>query len=654
MKNVTSQLVFLCLALISIIPLNAKVQVREFGHLRTEDIPEIPRRISDRFQRYHQVRSASLRDWDPAGTGILISTRFGDTTQLHFVEKPGGARHQITFFDEPAGSATMCPDPSRRGFLFTRDVGGGEFYQVFYYDRDTGESTLLTDGSSRHGFVKWSNKGDRYVYSGTQRNGRDWDIFLADINKPGKARPILERGGGANWSAVDWSPDDSRLLIRQYISTNESNFYVLEIGSGELVQINPSLEKISYGRSNALWDRDGNGIFLVSDEGSEFLRLKYYDIATEKFTELTADIPWDVSEIVLSAKGDKLAFTINEDGIGKLYLLDTDSWKYEQVPGLPLGQIFSLKFHRDGLRLALVLNTPSNPSDVYVLNLPDNSLVRWTYSETGGLPADSFAVPELIHFETFDKVGGHPRKIPAFYYRPSRGEGPYPILVNIHGGPASQTVPRFSSAISYYVNELGIAVISPNVRGSKGYGKSYLLLDNGFKREDSVKDIGKLLDWIAQQPELNAERVAVVGGSYGGYMVLASMVHFNDRLRCGIERYGISNFVTFLENTQSYRRDRRRKEYGDERDPKMRKFLEGIAPAAHSKKITRPMLIAQGLNDPRVPPSESEQMVAAIRNNGGEVWYMLADNEGHGFKKKSNREYYNHAMALFLEKYLLK
>ncbi len=510
MKNIT-RLFCLYLALISIISLNAEVQVREFGNLRTEDIPEIPRRISEKFQRYHQVRSASLRDWDPAGPGMLIATRFGDTTQLHYVEKPGGARRQITFFEEPAGNASMCPDPARRGFLFTRDVGGGEF-----------------------------------------------------------------------------------------------------------------------------------------------LRLKYYDVSTKNFTDLTADILWNVSEIALSANGDKLAFTINEDGIEKLYLLDTDSRKYEQVPSLPIGQISSLKFHRDGLRLALVLNTPISPSDVYALNLSDNSLVRWTYSETGGLPPDSFAVPDLIHFETFDKVDGHPRKIPAFYYRPSKGDGPYPVLVNIHGGPASQTVPRFSPAISYYVNELGVAVISPNVRGSNGYGKSYLLLDNGFKREDSVKDIGSLLDWIAQQPELDAERIAVVGGSYGGYMVLASMVHYNERLRCGIERYGISNFVTFLENTQSYRRDRRRKEYGDERNRKMRKFLEGIAPAAHADKITRPMLVAQGLNDPRVPPSESEQMVAAIRDNGGVVWYMLADNEGHGFKKKSNREYYNHAMALFLETYLVK
>ena len=653
MQNLTFRMI-LCLTFLSINTLQAEVQRREFGNLRTEDIPDIPRRISERFQRYHQVRAASLRDWDPAGPGMLIATRFGDITQLHYVEKPGGARRQITFFNEPAGSASMCPDPDRRGFLFTRDVGGGEFYQIFYYDRDTGESTLLTDGSSRHGRPKWSNKGDKFVYRGTQRNGRDWDIFLADIDNPGKARPILERGGGAYWIPVDWSPEDSRLLVKQIFSTNESNYYILEIESGELTHINPSSEKISYGSSDALWTKDGHGIFMVSDEGSEFLRLKYYDLSTEKFTDLTADIPWDVSEIALSAKGDKLAFSINEDGIGKLYLLDTGSRKYEQVPGLPIGQISSLKFHRDGLRLALVLNTPKSPSDVYALNLSDNSLVRWTYSETGGLPADSFAVPELIHFDTFDKVGGQPRKIPAFYYRPSKGDGPYPVLVNIHGGPASQTVPRFSPSISYYVNELGVAVISPNVRGSKGYGKSYLLLDNGFKREDSVKDIGSLLDWIAQQPELDAERVAVVGGSYGGYMVLASMVHYNDRLRCGIERYGISNFVTFLENTKSYRRDHRRKEYGDERNRKMRKFLEGIAPAAHADKITRPMFVAQGLNDPRVPPSESEQMVAAIRANGGVVWYMLADNEGHGFKKKSNREYYNHAMALFLETYLVK
>ena len=193
----------------------------------------------------------------------------------------------------------------------------------------------------------------------------------------------------------------------------------------------------------------------------------------------------------------------------------------------------------------------------------------------------------------------------------------------------------------------------PNVRGSSGYGKAYLQLDNGYQREDSVKDIGALLDWVARQSELDAERVAVIGGSYGGYMVLASMTHYDDRLRAGIDIVGISNFVTFLENTQDYRRDLRRVEYGDERDPEMRAFLEKISPTTNAGKITKPLFVAQGLNDPRVPASESEQMVEVIRENGGVVWYLLARDEGHGFRKKANRDYYGRAVVLFLQEHLL-
>ena len=322
------------------------------------------------------------------------------------------------------------------------------------------------------------------------------------------------------------------------------------------------------------------------------------------------------------------------------------------LPRMPVGQIYNLAFSPDGSSLGMVINTSKSPSDVYVLSFADRNLVRWTYSEVGGLRSDTFVEPELVRYETFDRVDGRPRTIPAFYYRP-KGTGPFPVLVSIHGGPEGQRSPSFSPLTQYYVNELGIAVIDPNVRGSSGYGKSYLLLDNGFKREDSVKDIGALLDWIDERPELDGERIAVIGGSYGGYMVLSSMTHYNDRIRAAIEIVGISNFVTFLENTKDYRRDLRRAEYGDERDPDMREFLNRISPATNAVRITKPLFVAQGLNDPRVPASESEQMVEAIRENGGNVWYLLAKDEGHGFRKKVNRDYYNFAVVMFLEQHLL-
>jgi dipeptidyl aminopeptidase/acylaminoacyl peptidase len=629
---------------------SSEIERREQGNLVIEEIPEIPQQIIDRMLQYQNVRSAYIEDWDFSGEGMLISTRFGETYQIHYLEKPGGARKQITFFAEPVNDAAMCPDPSKPGFLFMKDVGGSEFYQVFYFDLKSGKHKMLTDGSSRNGDILWANKGNRFVYYSTKRNGRDWDLHLAYLENPDEAKPILEEGG--TWSPVDWSPDDKHLLVAKYISINETYPHILDIESGKLTQINPSDEKIAYGAG--VWAGNGKGIFITSDEDSEFKRLKYYDIEKKKFIDLTADIPWDVEALDISPKGDRLAFTANEGGVYKLYLLDTATHKYIQVPGIPLGLVYGLRFHPDGSKLALIINSPQTPSDIYTLQLGDNSLTRWTYSEVGGLNTDSFAVPELIQYETFDKVDGKPRMIPAFYYKPREAKKPFPVIIYAHGGPEGQYQPYFSSTLQYWLNELGVALLAPNVRGSDGYGKSYLKLDNGFKREDTVKDIGKLLDWVDEQPELDASRIAIFGGSYGGYMVLASMIHYNDRFKCGVDVVGISNFVTFLENTKDYRRDLRRVEYGDERDPKMREFLNRISPTTNANRISSPMLIVQGLNDPRVPVGESEQIVEAIRNNGGIAWYLLAKDEGHGFRKKPNRDYYTHATVLFLEKHLLQ
>ncbi|MQY62795.1 MAG: alpha/beta fold hydrolase, partial [Calditrichaeota bacterium] len=400
--------------------------------------------------------------------------------------------------------------------------------------------------------------------------------------KPKETETALIGGGGAYWYPLDWDPNDSRLLVKKYISINESSIYILDLATGELTPVNPSDEKISYGV--ALWSQDGQGIYYTSDEDSEFRRLHYYDVSKSESTVLTGDIAWDVGGVEISHKGDLLAFVTNEEGISKLHLRKIKGWKLQPVPELPVGLIGGLEFSPDDKELALTLNTPQTPSDTYSLHIKKRRLTRWTSSEVGGLQTDNLIVPELIHYPTFDEVAGQARMIPAFYYKPAHVEPPFPVVIFIHGGPESQYRPSFSSTFQYWINEMGIAVLAPNVRGSAGYGKTYVQLDNGFKREESVWDIGALLDWIEEQPELDDQRVAVNGGSYGGYMVLACMTHYNDRLKCASERVGISNFVTFLENTQVYRRDRRRAEYGDERDPEMREFLISISPTTNAHK----------------------------------------------------------------------
>jgi dipeptidyl aminopeptidase/acylaminoacyl peptidase len=545
----------------------------------------------------------------------------------------------------------MRPAAGAESFLFGMDEGGSEFYQLYRFDMETGKHAMLSDGKSRNVGAVFSHDGNQIAYSSTRRNGRDFDIYVSDPAEPGSTRMVYEAQG--YWSVGDWSPDGKQIAVAQYVSINETHPRILDIATGKATPLLPDTgEKVYYG--DVLFSRDGHGIYYTSDQEGEFVELYFLELGRERSKPLSRHIPWNVESLDLSPNGSILAFTANEDGISRLHLLDTKSGREMAQPDLPEGQISGLEFHPKLNEIGFTFSSAREPGDVWSYDIGTKKLTRWTRSEVGGLDTSSLSAAELIHYPTFDQVDGKPRMIPALLTKPSaKFKAPYPVLLNIHGGPEGQTRPGFSSQDAYLTNEMGIAVIRPNVRGSTGYGKSYTQLDNGFKREDSVKDIGALLDWIATQPELDASRVAVTGGSYGGYMSLAAMTHYSDRLKCGIEIVGISSFATFLRNTQDYRRDLRRAEYGDERDPKMLDFFETISPLNNAQKITVPMLVAQGKNDPRVPYTESEQIVEKVRANGGEVWYMLAADEGHGFAKKENRDYYGWVTMLFLEKHLL-
>lgn len=613
----------------------------ERGSLIIEGVPEIPAELGERLNRYQQTRSATLAGW-LEDDSLLISTRFGETAQVHRVAQPLGARRQLTFFPEPVGA--VAPHPKRQGFVFAKDRGGDEFFQLYWQDLATGEVTLLTDGTSQNSGALWSADGSLLALRTTRRNGKDTDLHILKFGET-RSTPVLEREG--SWVALDFSPDKATLLVQKSISINHSELYLLDLASKTLTRFHDTPQPVAFG--GALFGKDGKGVYFTSDEGSEFMRLHYQPLDSWKAQVLSAGIPWNVEEFTISRGGTRLAFVSNEDGLAVLHLIDLKTHRKIATPKLPAGQISGLDFDPRGRNLAFSLDRATAPSDVYSFRIGEKTLKRWTESEVGGLDTGGFAEPQLIRYPSFDGLS-----IPAFVYRPKLGAGAKaPVIVHIHGGPESQALPTFSPITQYYLKELGVAVITPNVRGSDGYGKRYLLLDNGLKRKDSVKDIGALLDWIATQPDLDAGRVLVMGGSYGGYMTLASMVDYNDRLRAGIDVVGISNFVTFLTNTQDYRRDLRRVEYGDERVPEMRAFMEAIAPLNNAQKITKPMFIVQGLNDPRVPASEAEQMVAKIRGNGGEVWYLAAKDEGHGFRKKSNRDYQTAATVLFLRQTLL-
>jgi dipeptidyl aminopeptidase/acylaminoacyl peptidase len=617
-------------------------------NLVVEGVPPIPASLAETVARYTEFRAAGFESWHPERREMLISTRFADAPQVHRVSMPGGARKQLTFFPDRIAGASF-PPTTGGFFVFGKDVGGDEFTQLYRYDLPGGAITLLTDGRSQNGGVRWSHRGDRMAYGSTRRNGRDRDIYVMDPRDPKSDRKLLQVEGGG-WGAVAWSPDDRKLLVNETISANESYLWLLDVDTGAKSLLTPKdgAEKADY--NGGRFSPDGRTLYVATDRDSEFHRLAAVDVASGRHEYLTTHIPWDVDSFDLSADGATIAFATNEDGAGALHLLDTATKKEKPAPKLGLGVVGGVHWHPHRSELAFTFWSAHSASDVYTLDVETGKVERWTESETGGLDTSTFSEAELVRWKSFDG-----RTISGFLYKPpARFAGPRPVVINIHGGPEGQSRPGFLGRSNYSVNELGVAIIYPNVRGSTGYGKTFLKLDNGTLREDSVKDIGALIDWIATRPDLDASRILVTGGSYGGYMTLAVATHYNDRIRAALDVVGISNFNSFFERTEAYRRDLRRVEYGDERDPKMRAFFEQIAPLNNAQKITRPLFVVAGRNDPRVPVREGEQMVATVRKNGAPVWYLMAKDEGHGFSKKKNQDFQFYATVAFMKEYLLK
>jgi dipeptidyl aminopeptidase/acylaminoacyl peptidase len=617
-------------------------------NLVVEGVSKIPASLAETAGRYSEFRAAVFASWHPTKREMLIETRFADTYQVHQVKFPAGARTQLTFFPDRVAGVDYQP-VNGDSFLFSKDVGGGEFYQLYCYDFASGDVTLLTDGKSRNTSPRWSYQGDRIAYGSTKRTGNDVDIWVVNANDPASARMVAQLEGGG-WEVSDWSPDGTQLLATKGVSAAESYVWLIDITSGKKELLTPKAGSEPVAYSNARFAKYGKGVYFTSDQDSEFQRLAFMDLASRKTTVLTPQLKWDVDEFDLSADGNWIAFEANEDGISVLHVLDARTNKEVSTPKLPVGVMQGLSWRKNSRELAFSLNTASQPYDAYSLDMATGKLERWTFSETGGLNTSGFAEPNLIHWKSWDD-----RTISAFLYKPpAKFSGKRPVIIDIHGGPEGQVRPDFLGSDNYYINELGIAMIYPNVRGSTGYGKSFQKLDNGFLREGSYKDINSLLDWIQTQPDLDAGKVMITGGSYGGFMTLAVATNYNDRICCSVDIVGPSNLVTFLEHTSGYRQDLRRVEYGDERDPKMREFLERIAPANNAKNITKPLFVIAGQNDPRVPASESAQMVQVVRQNGTPVWWLLGKDEGHGFAKKKNRDYQFYAMVMFVKEYLLK
>ena len=610
--------------------------------IQADGIPPVPQALADATRPYMESRSSAFGGWNPVTRGVLIATRFGNTVQAHEVAMPMGARRQLSFEADAIARASYAP---KRGdvMVVQKDVGGSEFWQL-YTLRD-GRLTLLTDGKSRNAINAWSHDGRWLGYSSTRRNGADNDLYVIDPRDPKSDRLVAQVKGGG-WAISDFAPDAKTAVVTQYLSVNKTNLYRMDVATGAMTPIGDPAKPIAYGE--AKFAPDGT-LWVTSDEGSDFQRLGTIDPATGRFTAVAPEPKWDVDAFDIADDGRTIAYVVNEAGIDRLKLLDVATRRTRTVP-LPAGGIGGVQFAPWGA-LGFSLTSAKAPTDTYSLDPATLKVTRWTASETGGLDPAQNVEPEFVEVKSFD---GEP--VSGFLYRPdpARWPGKRPLLFNIHGGPEGQSTPGFLGRNNYLVNELGIALFYPNVRGSTGFGKRFVALDNGpFRREDSVKDIGAFLDRLEKDPRIDPKRIAETGGSYGGYMCYAVAIRYGDRFKAANCVVAISNFVTFLENTQSYRRDLRRVEYGDERDPAQRAKLVEISPLTRAKELKIPLMVVTGGNDPRVPASEANQMVAAVRANGVPAWHLLAKDEGHGYAKKENQDYQFWTSLMFWQANLL-
>jgi dipeptidyl aminopeptidase/acylaminoacyl peptidase len=613
--------------------------------VKVDGVPPIPMAIVDAVAPYGQFRQARLLGWHPIERRLLISTVFGSVSQIHEVRSPGGARVQLTFFrDGVTGGASY--DPSGRFFVFRKDTsGGGEAMQLFRYDLESGRSDLLTDGKSRYGVPAWSRKGGLLAFFSTKRNAKDRDLYVMNPTDSSTERIVAEVEG--SWDALDWSADEKQILALQLLAgSTETRLWRIDVDSRQRSLVTP-LTGTPARWLSAQFGADGRSVYALSDRDSDVMRVWRCDLASGTWTPVT-EAGLAIEAFSPSPTSNQLAVVVDRGATSELVLLDATSKRQRKIPSVPPGVISNLAWHRSGTALAIEFAGARTFRDVYAIEIKSGKVERWTASEMGGANPESLPDAEIIEWKSFDGL-----MIPGILYRPAkRFTGPRPVIINIHGGPETRERPRGLGRSNYFRNEMGIAIIYPNVRGSTGYGKTFEHLDDGRKREDAVKDIGALLDWIATRPELDKSRVMVTGSSYGGYVTLAAAIKYGDRLRCAFEGFGLSDFAAFLDGTDPSRRRDRLAEYGDPADPETREFLKSISPLTHAANLRIPLFVVQGAKDTRVPPNQSEAMVKAVRANGTPVWYVVYD-AGHEEFPGPTNDFNQYAWVLFVQKFLL-
>ena len=618
--------------------------------LVVEGAPPLPKALMDALAPYAGFKYVVFSSWHPVEREMLVKTRFGDTIQAALVASPLAPLKQVTFREGSIGSwdpgtGNVWYAEGGRSVVFSQSGGGSAFAQLFRQPLAGGEATMLTDGKSMNLLPVFSHKGDRFAYVSTRRNGKDRDLWVMDPSDQRTDRMVAELQG--NWSPLAWSPDDRSLLAVETFAVYDTQLWQIDLATGEKKRLTPD-GHVAY--SGGDYSADGRSVYTTSDAGGDFKRLVRLDVASGALTPLVPSVKWDIEEFRVSPSGRRVAFVANEAGAGTLYLLDTRTGKHQRVKGIPVGQVSDVQWRPGADELSFDLRSTKQPWTVYSLDAKNGRIERWTNPETGGVDLSQLADPAIIRWKSFDGL-----QISGVMYRPpARFRGPRPVVINIHGGPEDQERPRFLGRSNYLLNELGVAIIYPNIRGSRGFGKTFMSLDNGTLRENAFKDIGALLDWIASQKDLDKSRVSLTGASYGGTVALAAAAANPDRVTCVFDGFGMSSIATWLDRLNPAIKPVRRQEYGDETDPATREYLNRIAPLAHADRLRMPVYIAHGRNDTSVGVQESEQIVAVLKKNGTTVWTVYATNQGHGFAtSKANDDYAQALWMLFLKLFQL-
>ncbi|MFO8060060.1 MAG: S9 family peptidase [Bacillota bacterium] len=592
------------------------------------------------IERYLNVRSAQNPTFSPDGRRVAFLLDVTGVPQVWRVSREGGWPEQLSFSSERVG--TVAYSPADEQIIFSMDAGGNEREQLFLLSADGSEITQLTDHPDViHSFGSWSGDGRRVAFAANREHPVHFHIYIRDLVS-GTEDLVFEQDGSNR--VAGWSPDDRFLLVVRANTTFDDDLFLVDLrdrsarrlplGSGEAVY------------SDISWTPDGEGFYLISNADRDLRRIAHYDLASGELADVE-EAGWEMDALRLSSRGDMLAFLVNADGYSQLFIRDLDTGETEQVTGLPPGVYGDLAWSPVRDELAFRVDGSRDNANVWLYDVESEQVRQLTYASYAGIPRDSLVEPELVRYESFDGLS-----IPAFLYRPlGSGDEDLPVVVDIHGGPEGQRRVNFNPLTQYLVNR-GYAVLAPNVRGSAGYGKEYIHMDDVEKRMDTVKDIRAGVEWMISRGTADPERLAVMGGSYGGFMVLACITEYPDLWAAAVDRVGIANFITFLENTGPWRRHLREGEYGSlEHD---RDFLASISPIHRADRIRTPLLVIHGANDPRVPVGETQQIVEAIRDRGGEVEYLLFDDEGHGLTKLPNKITAHSTTADFLDRHAMQ